>query len=81
MNLSKTERGFWRLTHPTYPDQHRERLLQESSAIGDYKDAPDKAGSSFLWLGAVHHLNRKEVEMARDLLSNWLKTGRLGDDG
>ena len=48
MNSDKTERGFGRISHPTYPPQGEKRLVQESSAIRDYDDAMDRPGSSAL---------------------------------
>lgn len=41
------------------------RLIQESSAVGDY-----------LWVGD-HHLNREEVTELITRMQHWLKTGRL----
>jgi len=55
-------------------------LIQESSAIGDYEDAFDKPGSSFLWVGRYHHLNRMEVAELIERMQHWLDTGRLKED-
>lgn len=54
-------------------------LLQESSAISDYDNAVDHPGSSFLWVGDQHHLNREEVAQLVSYLMRWLKTGELAE--
>jgi hypothetical protein len=59
VELVKTERGFAALFHPEYISGCPTRLIQESSAIGDYEDAFNKPGSSYLWIGKDHHLNRE----------------------
>ena len=75
-----SDRGFYFLLEPNYTEPHAEtRLVSESSAIGDYEDSLDKPGSSFLWVGANHHLNREQVAELAAYLQNWLKTGRLFD--
>ncbi len=53
------------------------RLIQESSAIGDYEDSEDNVGSSYLWVGNDHHLNREEVSLLVHIMSSWLIDGRL----
>ena len=53
------------------------RLFQESSAKGDYEDSLDRPGSSFLWIGRNHHLNREEVAEFVKHLQRWLDTGSL----
>ena len=77
MKAIKTDRGFGLIEHQTYPEQKTERLLQESSAIGDYKDAVNIPGSSYLWIGKDFHLNREEIEELRNYLTHWLKHKRL----
>jgi hypothetical protein len=74
-----TERGFQIVTHEIYVADPPEdgRLVQASSAIGDYEDSFDRPGSSFLWVGRDHHLNREEVAELVARLSHWLSTGRL----
>ena len=52
-------------------------LALESSAVGDYDDSVDRPGSSFLWFGDHHHLNREEVSELVGFLQHWLDTGRL----
>lgn len=79
MRYAKSARGFEVVTSPTYDtDRSRDandRVVRQSSAIGDYEDA--RPGSSFLWLGEHHHLNREEVAELRDRLAAWLETGSL----
>lgn len=80
MKTKKTERGFHVIEHQLYtaPGLYS-RLLQESSAIGNYKDKDsfDNPGSSFLWIGQEHHLNREEISKVISILQRWLNTGRL----
>ncbi len=82
MKAEKTERGFIVVTHEKYQNKHGEmtRLIQESSAIGDYEDSFDRPGSSYLWVGQDHHLNREEVAELVTRMQHWLKTGRLKTD-
>lgn len=77
MNTKTNSRGFRSLFHPGYPEATKRRLVAESSAIGDYDDSMDKPGSSFLWVGEAHHLNREDVTTLRDALTHWLERGRL----
>lgn len=76
MHIVKSERGFEFLQHPEYvPPWADKRLASQSSAVGDYDDA--RPGTSFLWIGDDHHLNREEVsQLVRHLLA-WLATGSL----
>ena len=53
------------------------RLIEESSAIGGYRDSLDKPGSSYLWVGEDHHLNRKEVSGLIKRLQFWVDNKRL----
>ena len=81
MKAIRTERGFVLVEHPTHTNKPKdERLIQESSAIGDYENSFDMPGSSYLWVGARHHLNREEVRELIDHMENWLETGRLHAD-
>lgn len=77
-----THRGFIVVMHEKYPNNHGEqtRLIQESSAIGDYDDSFDRPGSSYLWVGQDHHLNREDVAELISQLHHWLDTGRLKND-
>lgn len=78
MTPIKCDRGFIFVNHPAYLPPHEEcRLVSESSAIGDYEDSYERPGTSFLWVGEKHHLNREEVRELRDVLTFWLRTGRL----
>lgn len=77
----KTSRGFVAVEHEKYQNTPGEftRLIQESSAVGDYEDSFDKPGSSFLWVGSDHHLNRDEVQELVSRMQHWLKNGRLAE--
>lgn len=79
MNVTKTSRGFTFVTHKAYSDQGKnlERLISESSVVGDYEDSYDNPGSSYLWVGDGFHLNREEVSELVKMMTNWLETGRL----
>lgn len=79
MKAHKTDRGFIIVTHEKYQLKSGEmtRLIQESSAIGDYDDAYDNPGSSCLWIGEHHHLNREEVKELIDRMQYWLDNKRL----
>lgn len=77
MKTTDTPRGFGLVMHPTYPDRGPSRLLQESSAIGDYDNSYEVPGSSFLWVGEKHHLNREEIAQLIFNMQYWLDTGRL----
>lgn len=78
MILTKTDRGFEWLEHGEYPDcKKSSRIFSQSSAIGDYEDSFDKPGSSYLWLGESHHLNREEVTLLIKHLTHWVETGSL----
>ena len=79
--LNFTSRGFEKVDHLKYPPvedgQPLARLVQQSSIIGDYPDATFKPGSSGLWVGKDHHLDREEVKELADRLQAWLATGSL----
>lgn len=78
MTLSTTDRGFTRIEHPIWPLMDSvARLVQESSSIGNYEDAMNRPGSSFLWIGEHFHLNRRQVAELISHLQRWLATGRL----
>lgn len=82
MIASKTVRGFVIVTEEKYQNEPGEmtRLIQESSAIGDYDDAIEKPGSSYLWVGQDHHLNREQVSELIIMMTHWLETGRVPVD-
>ncbi len=84
MQNTTTERGFQIITHDAYiPEKDGKdiRLVQQSSAIDfmeeDANQRISQPGSSFLWIGKLHHLNREEVKELRNSLTHWLKTGKL----
>ena len=72
-------RGFQVLKHRKYADDENTetRLAQHSSAIGDYEHSMEQPGSSFLWIGEDHHLNKEEVAEFIVYLQNWIETGKL----
>jgi len=75
MKVEHTNRGFGLVKHIDYGVEvtSHSRLIQESSAIGD---SPHReCGSSFLWVGEHHHLNRDEVRELTGLMIRWLATG------
>lgn len=81
MKAIKSERGFINVHHPAYTEPERnKRIIGESSAIGEYEDSMEKPGSSFLWVGEHHHLNREEVQELINKMQHWLDTGRLAND-
>jgi len=81
MKAEKTPRGFVIVTHKKYTEPNKnERVIQESSAIGDYENSFQKPGSSFLWVGENHHLNREEIKELVERMEYWLKSGRLKVD-
>lgn len=79
MKVTATEKGFRVLSHLPYSEESDEeiRLVQESSAVGNYDDSMDRPGSSFLWIGKDHHLNREEVAELIEHMRQWLDTGQL----
>lgn len=79
MASERTSRGFVVVKAEKYQNERGEltRLIQESSAVGNYDNAVDSPGSSFLWVGADHHLNREEVGELIERMQHWLAKGRL----
>lgn len=82
MDVKKTSRGFELIDLPehvatTAGRPERRRLVQQSSAVGDYPDALAKPGSSYLWVGKDHHLDRSQVGELVAHLTRWLATGSL----
>lgn len=79
MKVTRTERGFEKIERVVYADDDATmaRLVQASSAIGDYEDAFENPGSSYLWIGPVAHLNREEVAELIQHLQSWVSTGSL----
>ena len=80
METEKTGRGFINVLEFGYQDNKVERLIGESSAIGDYEDSMDKPGSSYLWVGNNFHLNREQVKKLIGLMEHWIKFKRLPQD-
>lgn len=82
MKTENTNMGFVVVTHEKYQNKPGKmtRLIQESSAIGDYEDSFGRPGSSYLWVGQDHHLNREEVAELIARMQYWLETGRLKVD-
>lgn len=74
MHIVKNNRGFRVLVEEKYQNEPGEftQLVEESSAIGDYDNSFDKPGSSFLWIGQDHHLNREQVKELISYLQHWL---------
>lgn len=85
MKRVTTERGFQLIECPKYlPEDGKfvsARVVQQSSAIGNAPDAFDRPGSSYLWFGEDHHLDRAQVKELVAHLNLWLETGRLFSDG
>lgn len=82
MIRSTTARGFDLVAATTYPPvsgREQSRVVQQSSAVGNYPDAFDRPGSSALWVGEHHHLNREQVAELVGYLTHWLTTGHLFD--
>ena len=78
MITTETDRGYRIVFWQTFAGVvTNARLIQESSAIGDYEDSMDNPGSSYLWVGEVHHLNREEVSTLIAFMQHWLDHGRL----
>lgn len=81
MQIARSERGFEFLEHEVYPGvdpaEPLERLASQSSAIGDYPDSHERPGSSYLWIGDNHHLDREEVAQFIGYLQRWLDTGKM----
>ena len=62
--------------------------IQQSSVIGDYPEAFNKPGSSYLWLGpdwsrqaTRMHLRREQVKELVQRMQAWLDTGSIRIDG
>ncbi len=78
MKIETSDRGYQFLVHPSYTNKDiSPRIVSESSAVGPYEDSLSKPGSSYLWFGEHHHLNREEVGKVIEHLRNWFHTGRL----
>lgn len=78
MKVETTGRGFEIIK---FEDHNKQSCsLQQSSGIGDYEDAYDRPGSSFLWFGIDGqrmHLSREQVADLIQHLQAWSKSGSL----
>ncbi len=77
MHTVENERKFRIVVHRSYPQGTPARLVGESSVIREYEDSLDNPGSSCLWVGDRHHLNREEVVELIQRLQYWLDNKRL----
>jgi len=78
MIIQTSGRGFISVMSPSYlPPYEKMRLISESSAIGNYDNSIDNPGSSYLWIGQDHHLNREEVAELIEYMRHWLEHGKL----
>ena len=79
MKTKTSGRGFRYVVAEKYQNEPGEytRLIGESSAIGNYPDALEDPGSSFLWVGEDHHLSREDVGELIEVLQHWLDHKRL----
>lgn len=83
MHTHISDRGFTHVLEEKYvrPSGVYTRLISESSAIGNHENSWDEPGSSYLWVGDDHHLNREQVRELIERMQHWLDTGRLAVDG
>ena len=78
MHVNRTERGFEQLVHPEcVSPQDVSSIAAMSFAVGDYENSHSDPGSSYLWIGKDHHLNREEVAELIAHLQRWLDTGSM----
>ncbi len=83
MIVTTNPRNFEELWHESYPPpassstERRVVLAAASSAVGTYEDSMDRPGSSYLWIGLHHHLDRGEVQAFVRYLQRWVDTGHL----
>lgn len=81
MYIELSERGFRFLKKRNYSVRPQEtRVVSESSAIGPYDDSMENPGSSYLWVGNDHHLNREESRTLALAILHWTIHGKLPDD-
>jgi hypothetical protein len=75
MRVEKTHHNYDLIEHLSYSENPELiRLVQQSSAAGE---SPFGPGSSYLWVGDKHHLDRQEVLELVAHLHAWLETGSL----
>lgn len=79
MHSETTERGFRQIRHEKHQNMPvvQPILVLESSAIGEYEDSFQNPGSSYLWVGRDHHLDREQVGELISALQYWLENKRL----
>ena len=79
MRIYRTLGGFPGVEHQKYAAEEGEmaNLVEQSTMIGDYEDGLSCPGSSCLWIGSDHHLNREEVAKLVKRLQHWLDHGTL----
>ena len=78
MYVTRTARGFEKIECAAFPPElGTVPLVWASSSIGDYADSFDRPGSSFLWVGEKHRLNREQVLDLAAHLTAWCMTGSL----
>lgn len=78
MKTATNDKGFRSTILPQYGDKKADaRLLTESTMIGEHEDSLTNPGSSYLWIGSTHHLDRDEVSELINHLQTWLETKRL----
>ena len=78
MRVTETERGFPRIEHQNYPGGEPGTLAMASSVVyTKYPDAMERPGTSALWIGTEHHLDREQVAELIQHLQSWLDTGRF----
>lgn len=73
--MTRTNRGF-QIIEDQDGLEGEGRLIQASSRIGDYEDAFDNPGSSYLWVGE-YHLNREQVQELASIMIRWVETGDM----
>lgn len=79
IKVEDTGRGFGVIMWPDYESGEMWRLVQESSAI-DFSGKNENngvPGSSFLWMGDKHHLDREAVKDLIQHLQHWYDHGDL----
>lgn len=80
MEVRESGNKFPAIVHPEWTDDPAPNelvMVAQSSIIGDYPDAAARPGTSALWIGTDHHLNREEVAQLIRHLQSWVDTGSL----
>lgn len=76
MKIVERLSGLQALIHPNHDEDFDGEIASQSSAVDTSLESP-RGGSSFLWVGVNHHLNRSEVDEFTRYLQRWLSTGEL----